>query len=185
MKKKLSAILCMALLVSCLSLSAYAATQETEAASVNPDDVVVTLTEVEDDGEINYITYTLEELSCTIYDIDNNVVYSGPVVVEDPITRGYSIKALDVYSESTTYWWPSNNENGFKCGNGIAVTVSIKTNSTASKTIGLTAGDSSKSTTKNPSAILYTGTSGYWKFYVKNHSSSDFRVTGGSLSWGE
>lgn len=185
MKKKLSAILCMALLLSCLSMSAYAATPQTDQAGVNPDDVVVTLTEVNADGEIDYITYTLEALSCTIYDIDNNVVYSGPVVVEDPVTRGDSIKALDVYSESTTYWWPSDNENGFKCGDGIAVTVSITTNSTASKTIGLTSGDSSKSTTKNPSAILYTGTSGYWKFYVKNHSSSDFRVTGGSLSWGE
>lgn len=185
MKKKLSAILCMAVLVSSLSMSGFAEAAETNQAGVNPNDVVVTLTEVDTDGEINYITYTWEELSCTVYDIDNNVVYSGPVIAEDPVTRGYSISAGEVKSEGTTYWWPTDNENGFKCGNGIAVTVSVKTNSTASKTIGLTSGDSSKSTTKNPSAILYTGTSGYWKFYVKNHSSSDFRVTGGSLSWGE
>ena len=187
MKKTISTILSMALLASSLSMSAFAEAESSEInqTNVNPNDVVVTLTEEKMDGEINYITYTWEDLSCTVYDSNNNVVYSGPAISKDPMTRGYSIAGGTVKSEGTSYWFPTDNENGFKCGNGIAVTVSIKTNATASKTIGLTNGESSKSTTKNPSAILYTGTSGYWKFYVSNHSSSAFNVTGGSLSWGE
>lgn len=93
--------------------------------------------------------------------------------------------ASEVPIGGTIKWHPTNDENGFKSGKGIAVTVSVKTNSEVSKTIGLTAGDSSTTTNKNPSAILYTGTDGYWKFYVTNNSSSAFKVTGGSISWGE
>lgn len=182
--KKIMAILSCAVML-CLNSMAFAATNDQDALTVDPDGIVVTVAETGSDGEINYIYYTLEDLSCTVYDSDNNIAYSGPALMQKPTTRGYSIVAGDVLSESTSEWWPTNDENGFKCGYGIAVTVSIKTNSTASKTIGLTFGESSKSTSKNPSAILYTRTSDYWKFYVSNHSSSDFRVTGGSLSWGE
>lgn len=183
MKNKIINMLCYAILVTSCSVPVYAASKPTD--TVNPDDVVITIAEEESDGHINYVTYDLKDLSYAVYDENDNVVYSGPVLTQNPITKGYNLEEATVSSESKVMWYPTNNESGFKCGNGIAVTVSIKTNSTASKTIGLTSGGSSTSTNKNPSAILYTGTDGYWKFYVQNHSSSSFKVTGGSLSWGE
>ena len=135
------------------------------------------------DGSIQTVTYHLEDLHCCIVDADGSVIYEGPAFSENSSAR-YSLKAATVGSSKTVYWYPADEPRGFLCGDGIAVSVSVKTNSSVSKTIGLTDGDSSNSTTKNPSAIRYTGTSDYWKFYVENNSSESFNVTGGSLSWG-
>ena len=162
--KKVFLILCVVAMTVAMCVGVAAATMgETEAEAKENDDFAITVSEVDSDGEIKITTYELEDLSCTIYDVNNNVIPIG----------------------GTIQWHPTNDENGFKSGKGIAVTVSVKTNSEVSKTIGLTAGDSSTTTNKNPSAILYTGTDGYWKFYVTNNSSSAFKVTGGSISWGE
>ncbi|MCD8147584.1 MAG: hypothetical protein LUD84_09980 [Clostridiales bacterium] len=178
MKKMFALLVSISMLIVCGCGSAVAVNTDSTA-----DDFSITVSETDDNGEIEVVTYTLEDLSCTVYDIDGNEIYSGPAVVENLLAR-FTIKADTVKSGSTTYWYPTKDKEGFESGNGIAVTVSIKTNSKASKTIGLTDGDSSgRSTNKNLSAILYTGTSGHWKFYVTNHSSSDFKVTGGKLSW--
>lgn len=184
--KKVFLILCVVAMTVAMCVGVAAATMgETESEAKENDDFAITVSEVDSDGEIKITTYELEDLSCTIYDVNNNVIYDGPAKVEDPVTRGFSVKASDIPIGGTIQWHPTNDENGFKSGKGIAVTVSVKTNSEVSKTIGLTAGDSSTTTNKNPSAILYTGTDGYWKFYVTNNSSSAFKVTGGSISWGE
>lgn len=186
MKKVISAVLSAVMLVCCLNTSAFAESTECGVGpSYGHDDFAITVSETGADGTVETVTYDLEDLDYAVYDSDGNMTYSSEDEEENILTRGYKLKSYTVESEDTFYWWPKKNKKGFKCGKGIAVSVSVKTDSKASKTIGLTSGDSSKSTAKNPSAILYTGTSGYWKFYMKNHSSDTVKVTGGSLSWGE
>lgn len=163
-----------------MSVSAYADAYEDD---VTLENFSITLTEVNENGQREIVTYGIEDLSCEIYDQDNNLVYSGPMT-ENPMTRGYSIGNATIYSENTMYWFPTDNANGFKCGKGIAVDVKVNTDKEASKTYGLTDGDSSTTRGKVISDRLYTGTDGYWKFYVTNHSSDTIKVSSGSISWG-
>lgn len=142
--KKIFLILCVVAMTAAICVGVVAATMgETEAVAEANNDFAITVSEVDSDGEIKITTYELEDLSCTIYDVNNNVIYDGPAKVEDPVTRGFSVTASEVPIGGTIKWHPTNDENGFKSGKGIAVTVSVKTNSEVSKTIGLTAGDSS------------------------------------------
>lgn len=175
--KKCLALLLTIILLFCISASV-------SATQLNEEDAFsLSVSTTTAEGQIRTITYHLDDLFCCVVDADGTVIYEGPAFPENPNAR-YAIKAATVGSSKTVYWYPSDEPRGFQCGDGIAVNVSIKTISTVSKTIGLTDGDSSNSTTKNPSAILYTGTDGYWKFYVENNSSESFNVMGGSLSWG-
>lgn len=184
MQKKTAMIFGTVLLVTCLSATAFAMTRgDTDTQTVHSDDVSITVSEKLNDGQIQMHTYCLEDLACTVVDMDGNVVYSGSVI--DPKTKGFTLKAEQVNVGDTVYWFPIDNENGFKSGDGIAVDVSVKTDTAVRKRIGLTDGDSSTTTSKVFSDIMYTGTDGYWKLYVKNESSSAFKVTGGRLSWGE
>lgn len=122
-----------------------------------------------EESDVKMLTYGAEDLYCSIYDSDGNLIYSGTA-------------ESSLHPEETIYWYPCNDENGFQSEEGIAVNVTVGTDSDALKTVGLTDGDSSDSTNKNPSAILHTGSLGYWKLFMINHSSDTFKITGVSLS---
>ena len=95
--KKVFLILCVVAMTVAMCVGVAAATMgETEAEAKENDDFAITVSEVDSDGEIKITTYELEDLSCTIYDVNNNVIYDGPAKVEDPVTRGFSVKASDI-----------------------------------------------------------------------------------------
>ena len=97
--KKVFLILCVVAMTVAMCVGVAAATMgETEAEAKENDDFAITVSEVDSDGEIKITTYELEDLSCTIYDVNNNVIYDGPAKVEDPVTRGFSVKASDILS---------------------------------------------------------------------------------------
>lgn len=122
-----------------------------------------------DNSEKKY--YNTDELSCAVYNNNGELIYSG------------SLKKAVVKSEATIYIFPANNEKGFKSGDNISVSVSVKTDSASSKAFGLTSGEESSLLNKNLSAILKTETSDYWKLYVTNHSSGTFKISDVNLSW--
>ena len=172
--KKTSALLLAGVLT--ISMSACAMLQPDKATS-NMDNMIVGELQ---DGKIKTCSYNLVNLNCTILDESGNEVYTGPVTdasqTRDEIKTGH-----------TVYWFPKDNENGFHTLNaGTAVSISFATNKKLSKTIGLTnGGDSSSSTDENPSAILYTGSENYWKAYMKNDSSETICVESGIITWNE
>lgn len=176
--KKISALLLTGVLT--LSMGACAMLQPDEATSnMDHNEPNITVGELQD-GKIKTCSYNLVDLNCTIIDESGNEVYTGPVTdasqTRDKIETGH-----------TVYWFPKDNENGFHTPNaGTAVSISFATNKKLSKTIGLTnGGGSSSSTDENPSAILYTGSEDYWRVYMKNDSSETICVESGMITWNE
>lgn len=183
--KKLSSLFLVGVLSFALSASAFAASQPDYTISEKSNnDPFMTLTETGSDGKIVTYSYDLEDLNCTIVDETGNEVYTGPV--KDDTTSRIAIGSCDIKTGYTMYWFPKDNKDGFYTAKaGTAVTLSFKTSKALSKTIGLTnGGGSSSSTEKNPSAILYTGAAGRWKAYMQNDSSETIHVKSGSVTWG-
>lgn len=178
--------LCMAMLITTVGTVTGCSNTDAKVEEISPNDIAVeVLCENGNESANQKMTYTFGELSCTVIDEDGNVEYSGPMLIQDNKTRAYTLAAETIKPGVTVKWYPTNNSSGFKTGKGIAVKATVKTNAEVSKVFGLTNGSESTGMTKNVSAILYTGTAEYWKFYVKNASSSSFKLTGGNLTWGE
>lgn len=171
-----------AIAMTCVT-SGVAACADDYESDVKSGDFNITVSEIDENGQREIVTYGIEDLACDIYDQNNNLIYSGPMV-ETPMTRGYTIGTAVIHSQNTMYWYPKDNDKGFICGDGIAVDVIVETDKVASKAYGLTSGDSSTTRGARIEDRLYTGTSGYWKFYVKNNSSETINVSSGSITWG-
>lgn len=162
----------------CLSIPSFACDEQS-----NSSDSFMEVTYVQENGSEETIEYSIEDLSYDIVDEEGNIVESGDMGVQP---FAYNVSASTVGVNKTIYWYPTNNKSGFKSGKNVAVKISLKTSAATSLTIGLTGNGTKKDVTnKNPSVSLVSGTSGYWKMFVKNTSSKSIKVTGGSISWNE
>ena len=141
------------------------------------------IVEQSDNGANTTVEYSINDLSYSIVDENGIEIESGSL--SDFWARGYDVSKATVGVNKTVYWYPSNNSSGFKSGNNVAISISLKTSAATSLTIGITDGTSKEVTDKNPSVSLVSGTAGYWKMYVTNTSSKSIDVTGGTVSWNE